>query len=267
MEPRRLWRSTTRELVFLGLLVGLNVVLTRVASLRIALGPVEGVRLGLGHLPVVLASLGMGPVAGTLVGALGDLLGYWVQPMGPYMPHFTAAAALGGALPGLLWRAWPGRPGLPGLLAAVGIPYLLVSCLLVPLILRHLFGPVFVIGPEREGAALFRACPVYRASVFFLIIKNTGVIILDFQLPDGEPVADFFQVDPDEGFGFHGKPGGDGFDFLAVDPDVAAFTVAAPAFACFACPGIEAVGVAFPENDHFSSPAKVFKMSRALSKL
>ena len=155
MEPRRLWRPTTRELVFLGLLVGLNVVLTRVASLRIALGPVEGVRLGLGHLPVVLASLGMGPVAGTLVGALGDLLGYWVQPMGPYMPHFTAAAALGGALPGLLWRVWPGRPGLPGLLAAVGAPYLLVSCLLVPLILRHLFGlPLAATVPPRLVAAV-----------------------------------------------------------------------------------------------------------------
>ena len=161
MGPRRFWHPTTRELVLLGLLVGLNVVLTRVASIRIAIGPVEGMRLGFGHLPVVLASLALGPVAGALTGALGDLLGYWVQPMGPYMPHFTAAAALGGALPGLLLRVLPGHRGLTRLVLAVGVPHLLVSCLLVPLILRHLFGiPLGATVVPRLVAAAFTV-PAY----------------------------------------------------------------------------------------------------------
>lgn len=147
-------RFTTRELVLLALFVSLNIVLTRVASIRITIGPVEGIRLGFGTFPVFFAGVSMGPFAGAVVGALGDLLGYWVNPMGPYMPHFTLASALSGVLPALVFRMTGGRCFWRLFLAAAS-GQVLVSTLLVPWFLQSLFGiPLVALLPGRIVAAV-----------------------------------------------------------------------------------------------------------------
>lgn len=148
---------TTRELVLMGLLVAMNIVLTRVASIRIAIGSIEGIRIGFGSLPVVFGSLSMGPMAGGLIGAIGDLIGYWVNPMGPYMPHFTITYAVGGILPGLIFRSIPkNRQNLWTLGLSIGLPHLIMSCLVVPLLLQQLFSlPIGITMPPRFVAAAF----------------------------------------------------------------------------------------------------------------
>jgi len=47
--------SRTRRLVILALMISLNVILARFASVRIAIGGVEGIRIGLGNFPVIFA--------------------------------------------------------------------------------------------------------------------------------------------------------------------------------------------------------------------
>ncbi|NLY05810.1 folate family ECF transporter S component, partial [Candidatus Sordicultor fermentans] len=79
----------TKALVYLGFLTTLSIVLTRLASIRIPLGGVEVIRIGFGQLPVIMAGIYFGPGSGALVGGLSDFLGFFLNPMGPYLPHFT----------------------------------------------------------------------------------------------------------------------------------------------------------------------------------
>ncbi|MCX7828112.1 MAG: folate family ECF transporter S component [Thermanaerothrix sp.] len=152
-----LGRFSTREVVIMGLLVAMNIVLTRLASIRITIGSVEGIRIGFGTLPVVFGSLFMGPLAGGLIGAVGDLIGYWVNPMGPYMPHFTITYTIGGILPGLIFRSLPSKwRNIWTMGLAIGIPHVVMSCVVVPMLLERLFSlPTAVTMPPRFIAAAF----------------------------------------------------------------------------------------------------------------
>lgn len=135
-------RKGAQRLAYLAVLIALNVVLTRVASLRLAFGGVEGIRIGMGGLPVIMAGVFWGPAAGALVGALGDVIGYFLNPMGAYMPHFTLTAALTGAVPGLVLKAMrrERNPGLGALLLAILVGQTVTSLILVPYFLQTLFG-------------------------------------------------------------------------------------------------------------------------------
>ena len=84
--------TKTRTLVYMAFLVALNIVLSRLLSMRISIGGVEGIRIGLGGLPIILAGIGLGPWQGGIVGAVADIIGYMINPMGAYAPHFTLSA-------------------------------------------------------------------------------------------------------------------------------------------------------------------------------
>lgn len=142
----------TRRLVIIGLLVSLNVILVRFASIRIAIGGVEGIRIGLGNFPPIFAGLFLGPLAGGITGAIGDITGFILNPMGAYMPHFTLTAFLSGSIPGLVFyflRSWKGRLYIRYLLS-IGTGLFVSSILLVPYFLNSLFGiPWWTVMPAR----------------------------------------------------------------------------------------------------------------------
>ncbi|HHW56125.1 MAG TPA: folate family ECF transporter S component [Clostridia bacterium] len=133
-------KFNTRELVFLALLVSLNIVLTRIASIRISIGGIEGIRIGFGAFPIILGGIMFGPTAGGIVGTLGDIVGYFINPMGPYMPHFTFTAALIGIIPPIILK--PIKTLIPSfwqLVIAIGIGQLVSSVILVPYFIQLLF--------------------------------------------------------------------------------------------------------------------------------
>ncbi|MDK2896489.1 MAG: hypothetical protein PWP04_609 [Candidatus Atribacteria bacterium] len=134
-------KSKTKDWVFQGLLIALGVVLTRFASIRINIGGVEGIRIGLGTLPILIAGFMFGPLPGTLVGALTDIIGYLLSPMGgPYFPHFTLTTALRGTIAGLF--AYSRRPLSPKtkILSAILIAEIGVGLFLTPYFLHTIFG-------------------------------------------------------------------------------------------------------------------------------
>lgn len=134
-------KISTKKIAYMAMLVVLNIILTRIASIRIAIGTVEAIRIGFGGFPVILAGIAMGPMAGGIVGAIGDLIGYWINPMGPYMPHFTLTAALTGVIPGAMIKLFK-REQLSfwQLLIAIAAGQIITSVLLVPYFLYRLFG-------------------------------------------------------------------------------------------------------------------------------
>jgi ECF transporter S component (folate family) len=149
-------RFTTKQLVLMALLTSLSIILTRIASIRIAFAGVEGIRIGLGDLPVILAGITFGPFSGGMVGALSDVVGYFINPMGAYMPHFTLVKALSGIIPGIMMLV--NSQGYKSHLYIgwiVFVTQLVTSTILTPYFLQILFGiPVGVTILPRAAALL-----------------------------------------------------------------------------------------------------------------
>ncbi|MFZ7102392.1 MAG: folate family ECF transporter S component [Peptococcaceae bacterium] len=128
-----------KNLVEGALLIALSVILTRFFSIKVSFGGVDGVRIGIGTLPIILAGLRSGIFQGARVGALADIIGYFLSPGGAYMPHFTLTSALNGILPPVLIgkkeKLNPYR-----ITIAVVLTQLVISMFLVPYFLNILFG-------------------------------------------------------------------------------------------------------------------------------
>ena len=87
---------STERLVLLALLVALQVVMGKIIQINLV-----SKEFNLGFLPIAAAGALMGPAAGAVVGALGDLIGSLLFPTGAYFPGFTLTSALVGAAYGL----------------------------------------------------------------------------------------------------------------------------------------------------------------------
>ena len=131
---------SARKISFISLFIAMSIVLTRIASIRIAIGGVEGIRVGFGKLPIILGSLMFGPFYGGIIGALSDMVGYIIQPMGPYMPHFTIISGLAGILPTYLFRfLGENEYHITKMAISIGITIVLTDLILVPYSLHYIF--------------------------------------------------------------------------------------------------------------------------------
>ncbi len=131
---------STRNIAQVSLLIAMSIVLSRMASIRIAIGGVEGIRIGFGKLPIILGSFILGPLYGGLVGAISDFLGYIIQPIGPYLPHFTIISALCGILPVVLFRIMKGNEDhFINIIIPVGITVSITELFLISYSLHIIF--------------------------------------------------------------------------------------------------------------------------------
>lgn len=85
-----------RTIVFLGVLVAMHLVLTRVFVIELGFG-----RISLGSVCTILAGLWFGPAAGGLVGFSADIIGCFMKGYA-INPLITIAAILWGVIPALL---------------------------------------------------------------------------------------------------------------------------------------------------------------------
>lgn len=147
-------KISTKNIAYYGLLIALNIVLTRIGSIRVGGGGVEIVRIGFGGYPVIFAGVVFGPLAGGIVGAVGDVIGHFMSPMGPYMPHFTITAALTGVLPGLVMMFFKdkeeSKTSFWKLILAIGVGQVITSIFMVPYFMQTLFSvPMITTVPGR----------------------------------------------------------------------------------------------------------------------
>lgn len=167
----------TLRLTFLALLTALAILLGRAFVLRIPGGGADLIRIGFGALPVILAGLYFGPAAGGIVGAAADILGYLLNPVGIYMPHFTLTSALNGIIPGLFLagRVPPFRAR--ELILALALTRLVTHGFLVPYFLHVLFGIPLVASLLSHLVTQFFTVPAYLSVILplqrgFLIIAR-----------------------------------------------------------------------------------------------
>lgn len=117
--------------------------------LRIPLSNITEITLT--GIPIAVGGCFFGPVVGAVIGALIDVVGYFVHPTGPFFPGFTISNALIGTIYGLfLWRKWweAGRgPGIlyrdnTGLLIRITIAHL-IKTILISLLLNIMWLSLF----------------------------------------------------------------------------------------------------------------------------
>lgn len=115
-------KFSTRRLTVMGLLIALEIVLSRFLSISTPM-----TKIGFAFVPVVIAAVLLGPLPAALVAALADFLGAVLFPIGAYFPGFTLTAFLMGLCYGLFlykdaafWRV----------IAAVGVHQFVLSMLL-----------------------------------------------------------------------------------------------------------------------------------------
>lgn len=148
--------TNTQRLTTLGLLIAMEIVLSRFLSLS-----AWNVKIGFSFVPIALAAILYGPMAGAVVAALGDLIGAILFPIGAYFPGFTFTALCTGAVLGLLLHK---KQSLARVIAAVAVNQLVFSLLVnslwisllytspyLPLLATRIFqcvvlGPVQVVG-------------------------------------------------------------------------------------------------------------------------
>lgn len=94
-ERRIMKNQKTGLLVSLALLVAMEVILNRFLSIN-----AWNLKIGFAFVPVAIAAIMYGPVAGGIVGALGDFTGAILFPIGPYFPGFTLTSFLMGLVYG-----------------------------------------------------------------------------------------------------------------------------------------------------------------------
>ncbi|HEY8421268.1 MAG TPA: folate family ECF transporter S component [Thermoclostridium sp.] len=85
------------SMVLVALFIAIYVVLS---LLRIYVIPNE-LRVSLTFMPIAWASMMFGPVAGGVTGALGDIIGWAINPVGPYFPGYTVSGFVAGVIYGL----------------------------------------------------------------------------------------------------------------------------------------------------------------------
>ena len=134
------FKLDTKSLVTIALLVAMEVVLSRFLSIS-----AWNIKIGFSFLPIVIGAILYGPIGGGLIGALGDLLGATLFPIGAYFPGFTLTAFLTGFVFGLfLYKT----QSIPKVIAAVAVNQCVLSLCLNTLWISILYGspygPLFV---------------------------------------------------------------------------------------------------------------------------
>lgn len=90
-SEKKKFRISTKMLVTLAMLLALEIVLSRMLSIRTPI-----TTIGFGFVPLVMAGILFGPVPAAIVAALADILGALLFPIGAYYPPLTITSILVG---------------------------------------------------------------------------------------------------------------------------------------------------------------------------
>ncbi len=133
------------------ILIALSVVFERFLSVRIPFFGVETLRIGIGALPIFISGFMFEPTDALIVGALADIVGYLISPMGAYMPQFTLTSALTGWIPAITFKhVFKRKLAFVPLMISIGVGQFITDIVMVPYFIHTLFGvPYTVLMPGR----------------------------------------------------------------------------------------------------------------------
>lgn len=88
---------STEMIVMVGLMIGLQIVLSKILSINVSF-----LRIGFGFLPIAILAILYGPIWAGTAYAIGDIIGAFVFPTGQFFFGFTISAFLTGFILGLI---------------------------------------------------------------------------------------------------------------------------------------------------------------------
>ncbi|MBC7087182.1 MAG: folate family ECF transporter S component [Tissierellales bacterium] len=158
-----------------GFLVAISIVMTRFAYVMLPVAGVGALRISFGEVPLMISGVMFGPMVGALTGIAADLIGFLINPQGPYYPGFTLSSALWGIIPGLFVIYFKSRKNdeniysFNKMLIIAFVTTIIVSVLLNTLWLSQLFGRGFmVLLPTRLIASIINI-PIYAFVISYLM--------------------------------------------------------------------------------------------------
>ena len=127
---------STKMLVAMGLLVALQIVLSRFFSIN-----AWNFKIGFSFLPIAVAGMLFGPAGAAAVATVADVVGALLFPSGQFFPGFTLTALLGG----LVWGTFLYKKQTNGrILCAVLIEQMILGLLLNTLWISILYSSPYV---------------------------------------------------------------------------------------------------------------------------
>lgn len=161
-----------------------NVYVLTVCALLVAIATVLGffklvvipelIEIRFAFMPIGMSGMLFGPFIGGMVGALADVLGYLVNPTGPFFPGFTIATAISGVIYGVF--LYKKKITIPRVMLAQAVESVVVSLLLNSLNLSILYGNGFiaVLTPK-----IIKAVALYpfKTALLYLVLIAMPVII------------------------------------------------------------------------------------------
>lgn len=128
-------KISARCVSMIGILAAMEIILARFSI------HTWNLKIGFSFVPVVIAALAYGPVAAGMVGAIGDIVGALMFPVGAYFPGFTLTAFLTGAVFGICLRK---KVSAASVIVSVLISQALISQCLNTYWISFLYGSPYV---------------------------------------------------------------------------------------------------------------------------
>ncbi len=166
----------TRSLVTISLMTTLSIVLARILGLLIPIAGLPALKINFSGIPLILTGIFFGPAAGFMAGAVADIIGYMINPMGgAFFPGFTLTTALTGAIPGFLFKVFKRN----AFLTKRNFNY--YNCLFIILMTIGLLYALYLRGVlSFDGGLHYNGNPVSFVVIFFFLIAVTLYAVVPF---------------------------------------------------------------------------------------
>jgi len=149
-----------RKLVLASIFIALAIIFSKLVGFQMG----NYLRIGLGDLPILLAGILLGPFWGAAVGAVSDVLGFIIAPLGDFfIPGITLSAALWGFIPGIIVRVLFKKKNFLSILIACLACGILVDIISTPYWLSLAYGSL----------TYFTMLPVQAANAALMVAVNT----------------------------------------------------------------------------------------------
>ncbi len=161
-----------------------NVYVLTVCALLVAIATVLGffklvvipelIEIRFAFMPIGMSGMLFGPFIGGMVGALADVLGYLVNPTGPFFPGFTIATAISGVIYGVF--LYKKKITIPRVMLAQAVESVVVSLLLNSLNLSILYGNGFIAVLTPKIIKAIALYPFKTALLYLVLIAVPRIV-------------------------------------------------------------------------------------------
>ncbi|MCH5300556.1 MAG: folate family ECF transporter S component [Ruminococcus sp.] len=165
-------KTSTPTLVIFAILMAAEIVIAQFLTIH-----TWNLKITLSFIPVVIAARIYGPIGGGLVAGVGDFLGAFMFPVGPWFPPITLTTAAVGVIFGLFLK---NSDNFLRVLISVLISELIFSMFITPIWLMMLYGTDYWI---LVGSRLIQVAVLIAIKLIIIppILKLTNILAKSYR--------------------------------------------------------------------------------------